>query len=232
MKFLKVYTIMKFIILLSLVLFFSACNLTESKEDIAAQKLAQKKAFEEKVANTKEVQLKKIDAQKEQELAKINSQTTLATLEKEQLLEKIKLEAQAEKEKMLLAQAKEKELFEAKLRDLERQDAMEIKRYLLLILFFLLIIVAYFVYLYFKRRHDDKLRAYQDNLDKYFHQQENMTKMRIAEKIIDTVASGKLEKEQESALIKALSGNISPENEPKLISDDTAEDIQIINKDK
>ncbi len=218
---------MKFIIFLSFILFFSACNLTESKEDIAAKKLEQKKAFEEKVADTKEVQLKKIDAQKEQELARINSQTTLATLEKEQLLEKIKLEAQAEKEKMLLAQAKEKEMFEAKLRDLERQDAMEIKRYLLLILFILLVIASYFIYLYFKRRHDDKLKAYQDNLDKYFHQQENMTKMRIAEKIIDTVASGKLAKEQESELIKALSGNISPADEPKLLNE-TNKNIELI----
>ncbi|UCN00714.1 hypothetical protein LCX93_02030 [Sulfurimonas sp. SWIR-19] len=223
---------MKFTIFLFLLLFFSACNFTESKEELAAKQLAQKKAFEAKIADTKEVQLKQIDAQKEQELAKINAQTTLAKMEKAQLLEKIKLEAAAQKEKMLLAQAKEKEAFEAKLRDLERQDAMEIKRYLLLILFLLLVISAYFVYLYFKRRHDDKLRAYQDNLDKYFHQQENMTKMRIAEKIIDTVASGKLGKEQESELIKALSGNISPTNEPKLLSDETTQDAQIIDQEK
>ena len=212
---------MKFIIFLSFILFFSACNLTESKEEIAAKKLEQKKNFEEKVANEKEIQLKKIDAQKEQELAKINAQTTLAKMEKEQLLDKIKLEAAAQKEKMLLAQAKEKEAYEAKLHNLERQDAMELKRYLLLILFLFLVIVSYFVYLYFKRRHEDKLRAYRDNLDKYFHQQENMTKMRIAEKIIDTVASGKLEKEQESELIKALSGTTTSTDEPRLISRDT-----------
>ncbi|WP_457748923.1 hypothetical protein [Sulfurimonas sp.] len=218
---------MKFIIFLSFILLFNACNLNESKKEIAAKKLEAKKAFEEKIADTKEVQLKKIDAQKEQELAKINAQTTLAKMEKAQLLEKIKLEAAAQKEKMLLAQAKEKELFEAKLRDLQRQDAMEIKRYLLLILFLILIIASFFIYHYFKRRHDDKLQAYQDNLDKYFHQQENMTKMRIAEKIIDTVASGKLEKEQESELIKALSGNISPINEPKLLHE-TTENIELI----
>jgi len=223
---------MKFIIFLSLILFFNACNLTESKEERAAKQLEQKKAFEAKIADTKEVQLKKIDAQKEQELAKINAQTTLAKMEKAQLLEKIKLEAAAQKEKMLLAQAKEKEAFEAKLRDLERQDAMELKRYLLLILFFVLVIATYFVYLYFKRRHDDKLRAYQDNLDKYFHQQENMTKMRIAEKIIDTVASGKLEKEQESALIKALSGTITPSAQTELLLDEGSEEVELIEEKK
>ncbi|MEN4052542.1 MULTISPECIES: hypothetical protein [Sulfurimonas] len=211
---------MKLISLLLLTLFLSACNFGESPEEIAAKKLQEKKAFEEKIAAAKEVQLKKIDAQKEQELAKIESQTTLAKLEKEQLLEKIKLEAEAKKES-----------FEAKLRDLERADSMEIKRYLLLILFLLLVIISYFVYLYFKRKHDDQLRAYQDNLNKYFHQQENMTRMRIAEKIIDTVASGKLAKEQESELIKALSGNIQPSQEPKLLTE-TTEDAQIVQESK
>jgi hypothetical protein len=218
---------MKFIFLLTFTLLFTACNFGQSKEEIAAQKLQEKQAFEEKIADSKEVQLKKIDAQKEQELAKIKSQTTLETLQKEQLLKKIKLQAQAEKEKLLLLQEKEKEAYAAKLRDLERADSMEIKRYLLLILFFILVISSYFTYLYFKRRHDDKLRAYRDNLDKYFHQQENMTKMRIAEKIIDTVASGKLEKEQESELIKALGGNMAATEEPKQLSE-TSQDIEIV----
>ena len=219
---------MRLIILLIVTFLLAACDFTQSKEEVAAKKLQEKRAFEEKIANSKEVQLKKIDAQKEQELAKIESQTTLATLEKEQLLEKIKLEAEAEKEKIVLAQQKEREAYKAKLREMEHQDAMEIKRYLMIILFLMLIIASYFIYLYFKHKHDDKLRAYQDNLDKYFHQQENMTKMRIAEKIIDTVASGKLEKEQERELIKALSGNITPSQEPKLLTDE----IEIVEEEK
>jgi hypothetical protein len=222
---------MKFILLLTFTLFFTACNFGESSQEIAAKKLQEKKAFEEKIADSKEVQLKKIDAQKEQELAKIESQTTLAKLEKEQLLEKIKLEAEAEKEKILLTQAKEKAAYAAKLRNLQRADSMELKRYLLLILFLLLIIISYFVYLYFKRKHDDQLRAYQDNLDKYFHQQENMTRMRIAEKIIDTVASGQLQKEQESELIKALSGNMTANSEPKLLKQ-ASEDTEIVEDSK
>ena len=219
---------MKLILLLTITLFFTACNIGESKEEIAAKQLQEKRAFEEKIANSKEVQLKKIDAQKEQALAKIDSQTTLAKLEKEQLLEKIKLEAAAEKEKLLLAQAKEKEAADARLRTIDHQDSMEIKRYLLVILFLILIIASYFIYLYFKRKHDDQLRAYQDNLDKYFHQQENMTKMRIAEKIIDTVASGKLEREQERELIKALSGNMADTQEPKLLTDTIEEETEVL----
>lgn len=221
---------MKFTILLTFTLLFTACNFGDSSQEIAAKRLQEKRAFEEKIANTKEIQIKKIDAQKEQELAKIKAQTTLATIEKEQLLKKIKLQAEAEKEKILLMQTQEREAYEAKLRNLERADAMEIKRYLLLIFFFLVVISSYFTYLYFKRKHEDKLRAYQDNLDKYFHQQENMTKMRIAEKIIDRVASGNVDKEQEIALLNALGSNMRVEEHtslPKSKNDD-AQDAEIV----
>ena len=223
-------------ILISIILLFSftACDFEFSKEDAAAKRLAEKKAFEEKIANSKEVQIKQIDAKKEQELAKIESQTELAKLEKEQLLEKIRLEAKAKKEQILLQQAREKEAFEAKLRDLERADSMEITRYLLFILLIVLIIAAYFIYLYFKQRHEDKLKAYEDNLEKYFHQQENMTKMRIAEKIIDRVASGNIDKEQEIALLSALGSNMKVEEHqslPKKHSDDV-QDAELIEEKK
>ena len=208
---------MKILLLFIITFFLTACNIGESKEEQATKQLQAKKAFEAKVANAKEVQLKKIDAQKEQELARIDSQTTLAKLEKEQLLEKIKLQSEANKE-----------LSDAKLREHDHADSMELKRYALLILFILLIIVAYFIYLYFKRRHEDKLQAYRDNLDKYFHQQEHMSKMHIAEKIIDTVASGNLDKEQERELIRALSGNITPSDSPKLLDDIPSEDTEIV----
>jgi hypothetical protein len=58
--------------------------------------------------------------------------------------------------------------------------------------------------------------------------------MRIAEKIIDTVASGKLAKEQESELIKALSGNMQVQKEPKLISEisEDVEETQIVQESK
>jgi len=167
---------------------------------------AQERALQEKIAQTKEVQFKKIDAQTQAELAKIAAQKELAQIQKEQLIAKIELEAQAQKKAL-----------EAKLLQEERADAMEVKRYLLLILFFVLVMGSYFLYLYFKRRHDDKLLAYKDNLEKYFHQQENMTRLRIAEKIIDTVASGKLDKAQENELLKALNGSVDPKNKEDLL---------------
>jgi hypothetical protein len=221
-------------VLLFFLITFSACNTGDSKEQEAAKKFAIEKAFQKKIANSKEVQIKQIDAKKEQELAKIESQTELAKLEKEQLLEKIRLEAEAKKEQILLQQAREKEAFEAKLRDLEHADSMEITRYLLFILLIVLIIAAYFIYLYFKQRHEDRLKAYEDNLEKYFHQQENMTKMRIAEKIIDRVASGNIDKEQEIALLSALGSNMKVEEHQSLQKkhSDDVQDTELIEEKK
>ncbi len=206
----KVYTIMKLLILFLIPLFFSACNIGESKKDLEA-----------KIAESKEIQIKKIEVKNQQELAKIEQQKELAKMEKEQLLQKLRLEMDLEKEKIELQEKKERALLEKKLAQQDRADSMEIKRYLLIILTLTIIIITFFLYLYFKKRHEDKLRAYHDNLEKYFHQQENMTKMRIAEKIIDTVASGNLDKEQELELIRALGS----QNNSSL-QDDTIELIE------
>ena len=218
---------MKLLILITITLLFSACNIGETPKELEAKRVQERKVFEEKIAESKAVQLKKIDAQTKQELANIEKQKELAQLEKEQMMEKIRLNTELEKQKVILQEKKDKALLDAKMMQMQHDDDMEIKRYLLLILFLMLGIISFFVYYYFKKRHEDKLRSYQDNLDKYFHQQENMTKMRIAEKIIDTVASGKLDKSQENELIKALSGNIAATQEPKLLND-TAEDAEIL----
>ena len=223
---------MKLIYLLLLVLLFNACDLLESQADKQAKLAEQKAAFELKIKETKDVQMKQIDAQTTQELEKIKAQKELAQMQKEQMMEKIRLQAQLEKQKAQLEIQKQEALLEQKMKEIAQANDMELKKYLLVILFLILIIASFFTYYYFKKRHDDKLRAYQDNLDKYFHQQENATKMRIAEKIIDTVASGKLDKAQETELIKALSGNIAPTQEAKLLEGEISEDIELIEEKK
>ncbi|WP_457743725.1 hypothetical protein [Sulfurimonas sp.] len=223
---------MKLLYMLILVFSFNACDLLESKDAKAAKIAQEKAAFEQKITDTKEVQLKQIDAQTQRELAKIKTQKALAEIQKEQMIEKIRLQGEVQKQKIELEQKRAKIALDAKMLQEQQANAMEIKRYLLAILFLMLIIISFFLYYYFKKRHEDKLRAYQDNLDKYFHQQENMTKMRIAEKIIDTVATGKLDKEQELELIRALNAtNTSPRQETKLLSEENNE-IEIIEPNK
>ena len=216
-------------------MFFNGCNLTESKEEKAAKIARQKAEFEKKIDQSKEIQLKKIEAQTQTQLADIEKQKELAQIQKDQMLEKIRLEAELEKQKIELEQKKEQAILDKKMLEQENDNSMEIKRYLLLILFLMLIIASFFIYHYFKRRHEDKLRAYHDNLDKYFHQQENMTKMRIAEKIIDTVASGKLDKEQETELIKALGATTtgaSTDTKQLPLNDNEEETLELIEEKK
>ena len=223
---------MKLLYILIFALFFNACNLLDSKEDKAAKIAQEKAAFEQKVIDSKEVQLKKIDAQTQKDLASIQTQKELAQIQKDQMIEKIRLESELNKQKLKLEQERAKTILDAKMQEIEQSNSMETTRYLLLILFLILIIISFFIYYYFKKRHEDKLRAYQDNLDKYFHQQENATKMRIAEKIIDTVASGKLDKAQETELIRALNPSIQPEQNRQLLEDNTAQDVELIEDKK
>jgi hypothetical protein len=221
------------VVLTLFLIFFSGCDILDNIVNATVQKELQKEKeknaiLEKKLNQSKEVQLKEIDSKTRQELAKIEAKKELAKIEKEQMLEKIRLQAELEKQKVQIEVQKQKSLLDQKMTQLKLESDLEIKRYFVLIVLIVLIIISYFVFLYFKLRHQNKLRAYQDNLDKYFHQQENMTKMRIAEKIIDTVASGKLDKHQETELIKALGGNM-PQTPPKqLLEDDLAQDAQII----
>ena len=207
---------MKTVFTLLLLLFFTGCDFVDNIIDSEMQKELQKQKhetaiLEKKLKEAKEVQLKEIDSKTRQELARIEAQKELEKLKKEQMLEEIRLKADLQKQKVELEMEKEKALLAQKMSQMQLESDMEIKRYFVLIAFILLIIITYFIYLYFRLRHQNKLRAYQDNLEKYFHQQENMTKMRIAEKIIDRVASGNLDKEQEIALLSALHGNMRVE---------------------
>jgi len=232
----KVHSFMKILLILLTLFLFSGCDFVDNIINSEMQKKLQEQQhetelLEKKLKEAKEVQLKEIDSKTRQELAKIEAQKELEKLKKEQMLEKIRLEADLQKQKVQLQMEKDKALLKQKMSQIQLESDMEIKRYFVAILFILLLIITYFIYLYFRIRHQNKLQAYKDNLEKYFHQQENMTKLRIAEKIIDTVASGKLDKSQESELIKALNGNMAaaPTQEPKLLDDNIQEaEIEVI----
>lgn len=114
-------------------------------------------------------------------------------------LELAKLENELKKEEMLV----KKEEISSK--NLELTSQNEIIKLSLIVVAILIIIISAALFVYFTNRRKDKLRAYEDNLDKYFRQKERDAKLQIANKIIDTIAQGKLSKEQESRLLLALS---------------------------
>jgi len=167
--------------------------------------------------------IKKIDAKiandialnstkKELELAKIQS-----TLEKEKYeLQKFKLEVKS----------KEKNL-EFDLLKQENNNTLSSQKYLIAIVSFLIVIFTYALFTYFNNRRKDKLRAYQDNLNKYFKEKENKAKVEIASKILDTIASGKLNAEQENRLISSLSGD-SRNTQASLLSNTEENKVEII----
>jgi len=159
-------------------------------------------------------ELAQIEARKRIELEKISGETRLKQLE-------------LEKEKEL-ALIREKE----KLLKIEHEQAMQ--RYMLIGAILLILLIGAALLWYFDKRRKDKLRAYEDNLKKYFHQKENEARVKIAEKILDTVASQDLNMEQKAKLIEALHGPIASvdakesEDKQQLIEDKSDEDTIII----
>jgi len=192
---------------------FSGCEIVDTfiKKDTPAF-IQTKEEYESKVALSKEIQLKKITLEMEKELALIASKKDLAKIEKKQELAKIKIEAELKKQKFIFDQSLAQKEFEFKLQESKRSDEMEMKRYGMLIIILLIFIISGSLLYYFKKRSENKLRAYNDNLQKYFNQKENETKMRITEKLLDAINSGKLNKKQESQLITAFSNSATEKN--------------------
>ncbi len=222
---------MKWIYIITLSILFSGCNLEElleSPEDKAKKNASEKIAFNERVKDSKEIQLQQLSAQTQKDLAILASKKELALIEKEKELEKIRMQSELEKQRIIFEQEKAKALFEQTMLQNEQMDNMELKRYVFVILALLMLMSGFFTYYYFKKRREDKLRAYNDNLQKYFNQKENDARVKIAEKMLDTIASGKLDKSQENQLIGAFSGEANGEYQKQLTSNSTSQDVEII----
>ena len=205
-------------------LLFTGCDLFDSQAQ-KEQKIAhEKELFQKKVADEKEVQLKKISEQTQRELALLESKKELATIEKEKELAKIQLQAELQKQKIQAQKEKEEAIFSQKMQQRDQIDNMELKRYLMLIFALFVMLASYFLFYYFKKRREDKLRAYNDNLEKYFHHKENEARVKIAEKMLDAISSGTLDKSQENQLIGAFSGQATENYQQQLESHTTNEE--------
>jgi len=169
-------------------------------------------------------------------LKKIESKKELALIQKNKELDKIKLQAEVNQASLRLDKEKEIELFEQNLKLQKQQNELETNRYLMFLAALVIVIISFFIFYYFKKRHENQLKSYEDNLKKYLQQKENDSRNKIAEKLIDTIASGKLDKDQEATLLTALSGQVqqsaSKKEEPLLLEDMEAEieEVKEINK--
>jgi len=226
---------MKWFFLLILSILFSGCDLLETQEYKDKKLVQERILFEQKMHQSKEIKLKKLSLETQHELAILESKKELAEIEKAKELEKIRLQSELEKQKIIFEQEKSKVMFEQKMKEYERSDAMELKRYLVLIVALLIIVIGFFTFYYFKKKREDKLLAYNDNLKKYFHQKENDARVKIAEKMLDTISSGKLDKNQENQLISAFSGEANGKYQKQLENqtspqqnDDEIQEVEII----
>lgn len=202
-------TLTSFFFFLFIVLNFSGCEqldtILNTKNNVTYIKT--KEEFDNEVALSKEIQLKKLELETQKELALIASKKELAEIEKVKILEKIKLDSEIKKQQIAFEQENAKRAFEYKLQEAKRSDQMEIKRYYIFILFLIIVLFSASLFYYFTKKREDKLKAYNDNLEKYFHQKENETKLKIAEKVLDTISSGALDQEQKNQLIQVLHGD-------------------------
>lgn len=189
-------------IVLSLVVMFvfTACDINDfiPKEPDSPEfkeKVLKLKHQQELAALEAQKELANIDLQKQIELGKMDKDIRLKTLELEHKQEMEKLQLQIQRDVA------------------DREYAM--KRNYLLLAAVLLIIIAIGIYFLWKRHHENKLQAYNDNLQKYFYQKESETRVRLAEKIIDSVAQGKASSEQEAKLLNILQGTNQPSDNVK-----------------
>ncbi len=182
--------VFKMMMLIFIMSFFNACQLFEDSPELQQKK--------------QELELKKIQAQQEKELAALQMQTSLATIEKEKALELQKLQNEIKAKELDTNSEKELELIKQKIALQESNNTLNFQMYLFAFLALVLSIITFFIFYFFKRKREDELRAYNDNLKKYFYQKENEARMKIASQILDTVAKGNLSKENEQKLINAF----------------------------
>ena len=172
-------------------------RLLKAKEEADKQKELLLTKMQERIEKLA-LQKAKTEKEKEIELAKIKMEQALALS---------KLEQKYKMEELKLRQQKER--IELENQRLIAQKELEVKKEFLIfsLVGLILIILAVLIVLYFYKKRKDKLIAYHDNLEKYFRLKENEAKIAIANKIIDTIAEGKLSAEQEQRLLGVLKGD-------------------------
>ena len=140
------------------------------------------------------------------------------------------IEAQTQKDIALINKERDLEIKElevkTKLTEIETKNALAIKEHNLssmvqiqefafknstltvisvgLMAFFLLVLYI------FKKRREDRLKIHEDNLQKEVYLREKELQVKMAEKILDTIASGNLSEEREQRLLETLDNTTVP----------------------
>ena len=230
---------MKILLLLLTLILFSGCehDLFNDKKIEALEKenrALQYAKMQLEANRTSRMDVISLGYKNKEKLAEIAMQEKVAKIEQAKALEEIRLQKKLEKEQLALQQ---KQAFEQMRIDSElarAKNELRLKQTIIGMAALLLLIIAFFIYYYFKKRREDKLIAYKDNLEKYFRAKENESRVKITEKILDTIASGKLAPEHEAKLIEVLGADSKARSDDEPLLPDVAdneedvEDAEII----
>jgi len=139
------------------------------------------------------VETAKIKAETEKEIARIN---------KERDIEVQKLISRTDETKAGLN--KEVAIEEVKTKKAAIENEREYSSYLLLIVGAALVLLFFFLFYYTGKNRKERLKKHEDELLFKLRLQEQEMKMKMAEKMLDSITSGKLSPEQENRLIETL----------------------------
>ena len=241
-----------FLQILLISFFFSGCDLLgPSQEEIRlkekelnqAKQMKQKEieaqlAIKEKEIALKEKELNQNQALKQKEVEfKLEEKKAELNSNKDIEIEKIKAEIAKEKIKIekekIKAINREKRL-KFELDALQKEKENQIKTYGLILIGFILLLLSFLLFIYLNNKRKDKLKAYEDNMEKYFRSKENEAKLQIANKILDTISKGELKPETEAKLIASLNGNpqskIQTQNQVLKNSNDDVMNLEVLDK--
>ncbi|AXH09452.1 hypothetical protein CP960_10440 [Malaciobacter halophilus] len=222
-----------FLQLLLFSLFFTGCDLLGPSEEeirLKEKELNQTRQMKQKEIETqlaikeKEIALKEKELNQNQQLKqkeveiKLEEKKAELNSKKDIEIEKIKSEIAKEKiriEKEKIKAANREKRLQYELEALQKEQDKQIKTYAIILLAGVLLLLSLLFFVYLNNRRKDKLKAYEDNMEKYFRAKENEAKLQIANKILDTISKGDLKPETESKLIASLNGSSQTKKQPQ-----------------
>ncbi len=190
------------LLLFVVLLFVSGCgNDNRQNPYMIGEKPADKKRVYTVTTKKKEmaVTIATIEAETQKEIAKIN---------KERDVEIQKMEQETK-----LAELKthnEMAVKEHNLSTFVHESEFAFKNSTLIVIALGSITLLALIFYIFRKRRADKLKMHEDELQKEMYIREKELQVKMAEKILDTIASGKLSEEREQKLLETLDKTTAP----------------------
>jgi len=139
------------------------------------------------------VTVAEIEAETQKEIARINK---TRDLELRKMQEETKLAEMRNRNDLALK--------EHNLSSFEKEGDYELKKSSLSLIAFALAALFALVFYIFRKVREDKLTMHRDQMEKEIYLREKELQVKMAEKILDTIASGKLSDEEEKHLLETL----------------------------